>query len=112
LTRSRQCALAAQKVSCILGSIKRNVAIRLREVIQPLYSSLVRPSLESCVQLWGSQHRNDIDLLEQVQRKPTKMIRGVEHLYFVERLRELGLCGLEKALGRPYRCLPVPEGGL
>ena len=73
-------ALAAQKARHILGCIQSSVASRAKEVLLPLCSVLVRPQLEYCIQMWSSQCRRDIDLLECIQRRATKVIHGVEHL--------------------------------
>ncbi|PKU42076.1 hypothetical protein llap_7615 [Limosa lapponica baueri] len=93
---TRASNMCLQKANHILGCIKRSVASRSREMTLSLYSDLMRPHLEYRVQLWNSQHRKVIDLLEQVQQRATKMIRGLEHLSCEDRLRQLELFSLEK----------------
>ena len=63
---SWQHAVAAQKANCILGCVKRRVASRAREVVFPLYSSVMRPHLEYSIQLWGPHYKKGRDLLDQV----------------------------------------------
>ena len=60
------------------GCNKRSVARRARKTILTLCA--VRPHLECSIHIWSPQHRRDADLLEHIQRRATKMIRGMEHL--------------------------------
>ena len=65
-------------------------------MIVHLYFAIVKPHLEYCIQLWGLHYRKNVELLERVQRRAMKKIRGLEHLLCKDKLRELGLFSMDK----------------
>jgi len=62
----------------------------------PLYKSLVRPHLEYCVPIWSPHYQKDIELIEGVQRRATKLIDDVRSLHYEEHIKKLNLMTLEK----------------
>ena len=85
LAMSQQCALLAKKANGILGCIKKSMASRSREVVIPFCSALVWPHREYCDRLWAPQYKKG-----RVQWRDLNMIKGLEHLSYEERLKDLG----------------------
>jgi len=92
---AKQVDKASSSANKILGMIKRTFVSKGREIIIPLYKSIVRPHLEYCIQAWRPHYKKDIEKLEAVQRRTTKIISGMEGLSYEERLKKLGLPSLE-----------------
>ena len=96
LKSSNQCLEAVKKAQKLLGYIKRQFRTRNKETILTLYNALVRPHLEYAVQFWSPSLRKDIERLEAVQARATKLIPSIRHLGYVRRLERLNLYSLEK----------------
>ena len=96
LKPSKQCIEAEKKAQKILGYIKRHFKTRKKETILTLYNTLVRPHLEYAVQFWAPSQRKDIERLEAVQARATKLIPSIRHLNYHRRLNRLNMFSLEK----------------
>ena len=93
---SQQCRIAASMGDQVIGMIRRNITYTFKKnVIVPLYKAIVRPHLEYCIYAWSPYLRKDIDMLEKIQRRATKLIPGLRYLRYEERLEECGLTTLE-----------------
>ena len=84
---SLQCMKVAKKANIVLGMIRRTVVSRDNDVIMRLYKALVRPHLEYCVQVWNPHLKNDVGVLEGVQRRAIRLIKGLGKLSDEERLK-------------------------
>ncbi|CAM4413494.1 unnamed protein product, partial [Caretta caretta] len=96
LKTSMQYAVAVKKANRMLGIIKKGIENKTVNILLPLYKSMVCPHLEYCIQKWFPHLKKDTLALEKVQRRATKMIRGLEGVPYEERLKTLGLFRLEK----------------
>ncbi len=95
---SQECKEAACKANRMLGFINRNFSLKYKDVILPLYISLIRPHMEYAVQFWSPHHAKNIAKLrvETVQRRATKMITYLRNKLYEERLAQLNPFSLSR----------------
>lgn len=90
-TRGRCCKWSGvagilESTSCVLSCTKSSMTNRLWKGNLPLYSALMRPHPECCIQPWSPQDRKDISW---IQRRTTKLIRGIEYLFYKEKVEKI-----------------------
>ena len=79
------------KANSRVGIIKRTFSSLNKHNFPILYKSLVRPLLEYCSPIWNPILVKDINELEKVQQRATKLVKGLKDLPYEQRLRTLGL---------------------
>jgi ribonuclease P/MRP protein subunit RPP40 len=90
-----QCAKVVKTANRVMGMIKRTFGNFSRNIIVKLYKSLIRPRLEYAIQAWMPHLKKDIDLIESVQRRVTRLVVGSKGKGYEDRLQMLGLKTLE-----------------
>ena len=88
LKHSLHCDKAAASATRVLGMLKRTFTMIFKELFIFLYKTYVRPHLEYCVQLWCPCLARDIDTLERVQRRATKLVPRLSKLPYESRSRD------------------------
>lgn len=93
LIMSQQSVLVTRKVNSLLCCIGKSGPSKLREGIPPPFMALVRPHVKYCVQFWSPCCKR---VMKIVQLKADKMLKGLEHLCYEKRLRDVGLFSLKR----------------
>ena len=95
LKSDRQCAAASAKAMSVLGLVKRHLGSVDVRGFNLLYKTYIRPHLEYCVQAWNPYLVRDMECLERVQRRATKLVLGLKNKSYEERLKLLDLTTLK-----------------
>ena len=89
LKSQEQCTQAARKAQAVLGMVKRHLTQLDKEDFMAIYKAYIRPHLEYCVQAWSPHFIKDIDCLEQIQRRATKLVKGLKKWTYEDRLKHV-----------------------
>ena len=95
LKQKKQVAKVVKSANRILGMIRRTITCKNKINILSLYKTLVRPILDYGAAVWSPHQRGDIEKVEKIQRRATKMIKEIRHLSYQDRLKACNLMTLE-----------------
>ena len=110
LTFSSHCEQKVNKANKILGLICRSYVHLDTVTVKTLFTSLVRPHLEYGNASWCPIYRKDSELLENTQRRATKLAPSIKDLSYTDRLIALGLPSLQKSERRRHRDVQTYTG--
>ena len=96
LKSQEQCVQSAKKAQSVLGMVKWHFKSVDKDDFNVLYKTYVRPHLEYCVQVWSPHFKKDIECLETIQRRATKLVKRLKRKSYEERLKSLGLYSLQQ----------------
>jgi len=86
---------AANKANRVLGMVNRQFHNLDKASFLILYKGFIRPHLEYAIQAWSAYLKKDIEYLEKVQRRATKLVKGIRSLPYDKRRDVLKLTTLE-----------------
>jgi len=79
------------KANRIMGLIRRTFEFLVEENFRLLYKALVRPHIEYANAIWAPYKKKDILVVENIQRRATKLIPSLRNLSYEERLKKLNI---------------------
>ncbi len=83
--------MAAAKATQMLGMIRRTFGQLYKALFHALYGMCVRPHMEYCVQAWAPYQLKDIQCLEKVHKRATRLVKGLSKYDYTTMLRILGV---------------------
>ena len=94
------CRAAYAKANRVLGMIRRTITYKSKQILLPLYKTLVRPLVEYCTPAWSPHYSKDKMMIERIQHRFTRMIPGFAKMDYDARLQRLNLWTLEERRNR------------
>ena len=93
---SEHIQVITKKANGVLSQLHRTLLSRNQEVVSNLFKTFVRPILESAVPAWCPWEKKDINAIEKVQRRATRMIPGLGAMEYEDRLKHCNMITLEQ----------------
>ena len=100
LKPTQHCKMAASRGMSTLKQLKLTFSSISRDNFKPLYNAFVRPHIEYCAQAVGPYMTQNLKALEKVQRRATKLVKGMKNVSYKQRLDKLGMTSVEERLLR------------